>query len=143
MRGKENAPAPPRTSGTVHVLIMDESADERDLLVRLMNRHGGISARGVACIEAAAMPELDRTDVIVINLPSHNHNAVHVVESIDRLRVGRRPTVLVHATSMGDGEWNRLRAAGAGGLVLKGVGPHELIDRIVSAARPGAGSESG
>jgi DNA-binding NarL/FixJ family response regulator len=126
----------------VHVLIMDERADDRDLLVRLLNRHGGITARGLACIEAATVPEFDDADVIVINLPSHNRDAVPLIASIDRLRVDGRPTVLVHATSMDDREWSRLRAAGAGGLVLKGVGPHELIDGIVGAARAGGGTES-
>jgi two-component system, chemotaxis family, CheB/CheR fusion protein len=138
----EPAPDPEHTLlDGVSVLVVEDDADSRESLVRVLNQYGArVSAAGTAreAIEAleAAVP-----DVLVSDIGMAGEDGYDLIRNVRRLpaeRGGRLPALAVTAYGE-EGDRRKAFAAGFQAHVAKPVSPAELVIEVARlAGRAGA-----
>jgi DNA-binding NarL/FixJ family response regulator len=119
--------------GPVRVVIVDDVADVRDGLARLLSRLGvavvGVAADGVEALDVIAVT---RPQVVIMDLRMPRMDGVEATRRI----LARQPDVAVLMLSAYADESLVIDAlmAGACGYLLKGVSARELASAIAGAA---------
>jgi CheY-like chemotaxis protein len=113
------------------ILIVDDTADARDILARLLRRHGISTLTAADGPTALSVIAAEQPDLVILDLMMPDMDGVEVLQ---RLRVDPRfkalPVVMFTAAS--DGYWfSQLTPLGLSDVMIKGaVQGDELIRRI-------------
>jgi signal transduction histidine kinase len=139
---EEEAPSPPPLAG-LHVLVMDDEADTRDLVAMAL-AHGGARVTAVSSV-AAALDALDREipDALVSDIGMPGEDGYSLMRKV-RLRAadqgGRLPALALTAYARAEDRQQAL-TAGFQVHVPKPVDPDRLVAAVADLARPIEGGE--
>jgi signal transduction histidine kinase/ActR/RegA family two-component response regulator len=123
----EPGPAAPR------ILVVDDVATNRDLLLELLARIGFAVRVAESGEDAAALHDEWRPDLILMDL---RMPGIGGLEAIRRLRRAGTTALIIAVTASGFSESERdARDAGADGFVRKPYQEHDLLARIGAALR--------
>jgi signal transduction histidine kinase len=128
------APSPLSDLAGLHVLVVDDDADAREAVVRVLQESGATVTSAAGAADALRTLDERVPDVLVsdIGMPE-----VDGYELIRRVRAGRSVRVPAMALSAFSREEDRERAfqAGFDEYLTKPVEPHRLVQRVSSLAR--------
>ena len=132
--------APPSLSG-LHVLVVDDETDTRELLITLFEKCGAEVTEAASTREALEMIQKSPPDLLVsdIGMPDEDgYVLIRKVRLLDPERGGRIPAIALTAYA---GSEDRLRVLAAGYQmhVAKPVDPAELAKVMASVAARAAG----
>jgi CheY-like chemotaxis protein len=142
----EPAPEPERTLlDGVSVLVVEDDADSRESLVRVLEQYGARGTGAATAREAIRSMEVAVPDVLVSDIGMAGEDGYDLIRYVRKLpaeRGGRLPALAV--TAYGE-EGDRLKAIAAGfqAHVAKPVAPGELVIEVARlAGRTGAMASS-
>ncbi|HYE18096.1 MAG TPA: ATP-binding protein [Tepidisphaeraceae bacterium] len=122
----------------LHLLVVDDEADARDLVRRLLEGRGARVTTAASAVEALARLRADRPDVLVsdIGMPDEDGYALIArVRALGPAEGGDTPAVALTAYARAEDRARALRA-GFGGHVVKPVEPAELVGLVAELAAP-------
>jgi CheY-like chemotaxis protein len=142
----EPAPDPEQTLlAGLSVLVVEDDADSRESLVRVLEQYGARVRGAATAREAVQALEVAVPDVLVSDIGMAGEDGYDLIRKVRTLpaeRGGRLPALAV--TAYGE-EGDRLKAISAGfqAHVAKPVAPAELVIEVARlAGRAGAGASS-
>lgn len=114
------------------VLLVEDAADTRDVLERLLEADGAeVLATGSAC-EAVALAAVHDIDVLLTDLGLPDIPGEALIRKVIA-DAPRRPRVVV-VTGYGEPFASRARAAGADVVLTKPIGWSDLVPHLTAAA---------
>jgi len=125
------------------VLIVDDTADARDILARLLRRHGVFALTAGDGMTALSVIADQRPDLVILDLMMPEMDGIEVLEKLlGDPRFKALPVVMFTAVS--DEQWfSQLAPLGLSDVLIKGViHGDELIQRIVRLLPDEQGSTS-
>ena len=120
----------------IHVLVVDDNADARDLLQRILEYAGALVAVSGSAADALEYTARLVPDVVVCELVLRRHDGYWL---FDRLRAGRPPgapaVAIIAVTSLaGDHPRSRAIEHGFTAYLPKPIDPSELCRAVKAAA---------
>jgi signal transduction histidine kinase/ActR/RegA family two-component response regulator len=138
---EEPAPDPERSLlAGLSVLVVEDDADSRESLVRVLEQYGARGTGAATAREAMRALEVAVPDVLVSDIGMANEDGYDLIRQVRMLPAHRgRELPALAVTAYGE-EGDRLRAMAAGfqAHVAKPVAPRELVIEVARlAGRPG------
>ncbi len=122
--------------GTLRVLVVDDEADTRELLMRLLQNHGAVVVAASAAAEALSLVQRERPDIVIsdIGLPEvDGYDLMQQIRQLDVSAGGGIPAIALTAYARSEDRTRALRA-GYQAHLAKPVEPNELVATIASFA---------
>jgi CheY-like chemotaxis protein len=123
----------------VHVLVVDDRADERELLAAILERHGARVSTADSARAALQILGDARPDVLISDIAMPDEDGYATLKRIRRWEAGNalrgcRPAIALSAFTQRE---DRIRALSEGFQMhlTKPVAPAELVTVIASVAR--------
>jgi CheY-like chemotaxis protein len=113
----------------VHVLIVDDHDDSRDLWEKVLQYAGALVTAARSAPQALALCNTVRPDVVVTDLSMPEHDGVWLAEQL-RARGEQMPLVAVSGYTAVFGD--RLRTAPFSRILQKPLDPWILVEAVVS-----------
>jgi CheY-like chemotaxis protein len=114
------------------ILIVDDTADARDILARLLRRHGISALTAANGLTALSVIAEQRPDLVILDLMMPEMDGIEVLQ---KLRADPRFKALpvIMFTAVSDEEWfSQWASLGLSDVLIKGaIHGDELIQRIV------------
>ncbi len=114
------------------VLIADDDKEYADVLARVLDQRENLSVIGCAYdgLEAISMIEAGEPDVLILDIIMPNLDGMGVLERMERMKIAKRPTVIVVSAIRNDKITNNAVALGADYFMQKPISFEVLLDRI-------------
>jgi len=134
------APMEPRETvslATLRLLVVDDEADTREFLKRLLEMHGADVVTASAAAEALALMERERPDILISDIGLPDVDGYDLVQRIRLLDVGAGggiPAIALTAYARSEDRTRALRA-GYQAHLAKPVDPSELLASIAALAK--------
>jgi len=122
----------PRTIGPLHILLAEDNAVNRQLAIKLLQKHGHIVTTASDGREALAALERESFDLVLMDVQMPNIDgleAIRMIRDKENLSGEHVPIISVTAHVM-KGDRETCLAAGADGYVSKPLQPAELFRAI-------------
>ena len=139
----QSEPLPEVSLANVHVLIVDDDSDARDLMQRLLQLAGATVSMASSASEAMARILAERPDVLVcdIGMPGEDgYTFIRRLRSIEQTQGRALPAVALSAYARSDDRTKAIRS-GFQNHLAKPVEPAELL-AVVSSLAGGKGTSS-
>jgi CheY-like chemotaxis protein len=123
----------------VHVLVVDNEADGRELLTAILHYCGALVTAVESADDAVAIMALIKPDVLVTDLQMRSRDGFWLIAKVRSLKPedgGVVPAIAIANTAVA-GERERARAAGFEAYLVKPLDPWELCRMITGLATPG------
>lgn len=119
------------------VLIADDDKEYADVLARVLAQRENLSVIGCAYdgLEAVSMIEAGQPDVLILDIIMPNLDGIGVLERMGRMKIAKRPTVIVVSAIRNDKITNNAVALGADYFMQKPISFEVLLDRIEMFAK--------
>jgi CheY-like chemotaxis protein len=120
----------------IKVLVVDDQADARDLITRVLAECGAEVLTASAAEEALRLVEHERPNVLLSDIGMPDVDGYELIRRVRRLgpiRGGRLPAIALTAYARSEDRTNALRA-GFAAHVSKPVEPAELVATVASVA---------
>ncbi|MBX3233379.1 MAG: response regulator [Labilithrix sp.] len=123
----------PRSLARLHVLVVEDETDERDLVADVLRRAGANVMSAGSVRTALDVFETYRPDVIVSDIAMPEADGIELITALRK----RDPTIAAVAISgfTGDGHTERALAAGYDVHIGKPIDAAELVDSVDEAAK--------
>ena len=124
-------------TGSVRVLVVDDSPVYRRGMGRAVRLHGGLELVGEAAGGEAALDAIERLrpDVVLLDLRMPDIDGLEVLDRLRDLDPPPRCKVLIVSASLDEHVEQAARAAGAAGCVSKGLARAEICATALRVAR--------
>jgi two-component system cell cycle response regulator len=129
--GTRQAQEPMMQNCLAHLLVVDDRAENRELLRALLRPHGFEVTTCSGAQEALAMAARNRFDLIVSDLRMPVHDGLDLLEAMKRDTVlARVPFVVITASTWTEAERQRARQLGAIDFLQRPMEPDDLVIRL-------------
>jgi len=141
--GDDHSQLPPADLSGLHVLVVDDEPDAREIIVQMLQRSGAKPAVAGSVREALELLERSRVDVLLsdIAMPDRDgYELIRLVRELPAAQGGRVPAIALTAYAR---EEDRFRALTAGfqAHLSKPVAPADLTAAVAQAAAMAAQTE--
>jgi signal transduction histidine kinase/ActR/RegA family two-component response regulator len=138
------APAPRARLDRIHILVVDDEPDARELLVEILSPHGPEVTAAGSVAEALSLVDLDWPHVLVSDLAMPGEDGYALLAALRQraARTSRRIPALALSAYARAEDRRRALAAGFDGHLAKPVDPAALITAVVRLVGRSASNSS-
>src|SRR5713101_4287299 len=115
----------------LHILIVEDNADAREILSSLLGYFGAFVTGAASAAQAVGMLRAATPDVVVTDIQLGDHNATWLVREARKIP-SRAPFIAVSAL---DRDERRLEAQGFDAYLRKPLDHRRLVDTILAVMR--------
>ena len=122
--------SPPLPLAGVHILLVDDHDDGREMLAHLLQYSGALVTS--AATAEAALQVASTADIVVTDIRMPDHDGLWLLEQV-RQRLGHMPVIALSAYS--DLDLWQLQQSGFDRVLRKPVDPHQLVEAVTTLSR--------